>query len=177
MREPTDDTTPDEVGDSKPVSLFQPRQGRVDTKLSSSTLASSSVSVNSKAAGKQAEPAYKSTSSCSIISPIREEFDQVSVASSRKSPTTVKETTKTAKERTAAENMKGHVDDTNDEYVARDVVEAEAIAVANNYDSIPVLEQTKLPRGGVSVDTQAVGRVQVRYFCFLVLANAVFPVF
>jgi hypothetical protein len=30
------------------------------------------------------------------------------------------------------------------------------------YNDIPVLEQTKLPRGGVSVETKAVGRVQVR---------------
>lgn len=32
--------------------------------------------------------------------------------------------------------------------------------VSRAYDSIPLLEQTKLPRGGVSVETQAVGRVQ-----------------
>jgi hypothetical protein len=35
-------------------------------------------------------------------------------------------------------------------------------ALANSYESIPFLEQTQLPRGGVSVDTKAVGRVQVR---------------
>jgi len=29
------------------------------------------------------------------------------------------------------------------------------------YDSIPLLEQTKLPRGGISLETKAVGRVQV----------------
>ena len=29
------------------------------------------------------------------------------------------------------------------------------------YDAIPVLEQTMLPRGGVSVETKAVGRIQV----------------
>lgn len=29
------------------------------------------------------------------------------------------------------------------------------------YAAVPILEQTKLPRGGVSVDTKAVGRVQV----------------
>jgi hypothetical protein len=32
------------------------------------------------------------------------------------------------------------------------------------YDMIPLLEQTKLPRGGISIETKAVGRVQV---CFL----------
>jgi hypothetical protein len=31
----------------------------------------------------------------------------------------------------------------------------------SSYGNIPVLEQTKLPRGGVSVETAAVGRVQV----------------
>jgi hypothetical protein len=31
-----------------------------------------------------------------------------------------------------------------------------------SYNAVPVLEQVKLPRGGVSVDTKAVGRVQVR---------------
>lgn len=30
-----------------------------------------------------------------------------------------------------------------------------------SYESIPLLEQTTLPRGGISIDTQAVGRVQV----------------
>ena len=39
---------------------------------------------------------------------------------------------------------------------------AESPAVARAYDAVPILEQTKLPRGGVSVDTKAVGRVQVR---------------
>lgn len=34
--------------------------------------------------------------------------------------------------------------------------------VVNAYEDIPVLEDTKLPRGGVSVETKAVGRVQVR---------------
>jgi hypothetical protein len=33
--------------------------------------------------------------------------------------------------------------------------------IARAYDAIPVLEQSKLPRGGVSVETKAVGRVQV----------------
>jgi hypothetical protein len=35
--------------------------------------------------------------------------------------------------------------------------------VALAYDAIPILEQTKLPRGGLSVETKAVGRVQVRH--------------
>mmetsp|Transcript_27340 Transcript_27340/g.40357 ORF Transcript_27340/g.40357 Transcript_27340/m.40357 type:complete len:1417 (-) Transcript_27340:50-4300(-) len=33
-------------------------------------------------------------------------------------------------------------------------------AVVKSYDAIPILEQTKLPRGGVSMETEAVGRVQ-----------------
>mmetsp|Transcript_6825 Transcript_6825/g.17118 ORF Transcript_6825/g.17118 Transcript_6825/m.17118 type:complete len:1395 (+) Transcript_6825:304-4488(+) len=32
--------------------------------------------------------------------------------------------------------------------------------ISRLYDSIPLLEQTKLPRGGISIETQAVGRVQ-----------------
>ena len=35
-------------------------------------------------------------------------------------------------------------------------------SISRAYDSIPLLEQTKLPRGGISVETKAVGRVQVR---------------
>lgn len=31
------------------------------------------------------------------------------------------------------------------------------------YDSIPLLEQTKLPRGGISMETKAVGRIQVSH--------------
>lgn len=37
--------------------------------------------------------------------------------------------------------------------------------VSASYSAIPVLEQTALPRGGINMDTQAVGRVQV---CLLV---------
>jgi len=47
----------------------------------------------------------------------------------------------------------------------------EALHLVKSYDEIPVLEQTKLPRGGVSVETAAVGRVQVRrgsLFCMCV---------
>jgi hypothetical protein len=31
------------------------------------------------------------------------------------------------------------------------------------YDSIPLLEQTKLPRGGISIETKAAGRIQVSF--------------
>lgn len=37
----------------------------------------------------------------------------------------------------------------------------DAPSVVKAYDAIPVLEQTKLPRGGISMETKAVGRVQV----------------
>ena len=40
-------------------------------------------------------------------------------------------------------------------------VEEDSPRVVSSYASIPVLEQTKLPRGGLSVETKAVGRVQV----------------
>jgi hypothetical protein len=40
--------------------------------------------------------------------------------------------------------------------------ESEAPHLVQSYNKIPVLEQTKLPRGGVSIETKAVGRVQVR---------------
>jgi hypothetical protein len=37
--------------------------------------------------------------------------------------------------------------------------------VVRSYDAIAVLDQTKLPRGGVSIETSAVGRVQVSHRC------------
>ena len=43
----------------------------------------------------------------------------------------------------------------------------EPAGLAKAYDDIPVLEQCQLPRGGCSVDTKAVGRVQVGSFYLL----------
>jgi hypothetical protein len=40
--------------------------------------------------------------------------------------------------------------------------DTEAPHLVQSYNQIPVLEQTRLPRGGVSIETQAAGRVQVR---------------
>lgn len=43
-------------------------------------------------------------------------------------------------------------------------IEKSASAVrelSERYDAIPEMEQTRLPRGGISIDTKAVGRVQV----------------
>ena len=34
--------------------------------------------------------------------------------------------------------------------------------ISSAYDSIPLIEQTKLPRGGISMETKAIGRIQVR---------------
>ena len=34
--------------------------------------------------------------------------------------------------------------------------------VSEAYDAIPLIEQNKLPRGGISMETKAVGRIQVR---------------
>ena len=46
------------------------------------------------------------------------------------------------------------------------VVDADYHAsLGDAYDSIPLLEQTKLPRGGISMETKAVGRVQVSSYC------------
>jgi hypothetical protein len=46
--------------------------------------------------------------------------------------------------------------------VVMEAVAAEPPSLIESYDRIPVLEQTKLPRGGVSVETRSVGRIQVR---------------
>lgn len=51
---------------------------------------------------------------------------------------------------------------------------AESPAAARAYDAVPILEQTKLPRGGISVDTKAVGRVQVRLMIYKDLKTHVF---
>jgi hypothetical protein len=37
------------------------------------------------------------------------------------------------------------------------------VTVGDAYDAIPLIEQIKLPRGGISIETKAVGRVQVSY--------------
>jgi hypothetical protein len=38
----------------------------------------------------------------------------------------------------------------------------DTIQMMKAYDAVPPLEETKLPRGGVSIETKAVGRIQVR---------------
>ena len=49
-------------------------------------------------------------------------------------------------------------------------IEDRHATISEAYDSIPLLEQTKLPRGGISIETAAIGRVQVRLIvCFVYL--------
>jgi hypothetical protein len=58
-------------------------------------------------------------------------------------------------------------DKVNEVVVPRSGAEDRHATISNAYDSIPLLEQTKLPRGGISVETKAVGRVQVRIASYL----------
>ena len=37
-------------------------------------------------------------------------------------------------------------------------------AIVRGYDSVPIIEIDVLPRGGISFETEAVGRVQVSFF-------------
>lgn len=151
-REPSDDSTPDETGDSKPVSLFQPKQqGRIEKTPPPSSISPSSAS-NPTSSGKGTEQnTPKSTSASKIIAPIREDFDQASVTSAQKSPVSTEEV-KTVSPSQQSETMNAALSEEEAN---------EGPTIANNYAAIPVLEQTKLPRGGVSVETRAVGRVQV----------------
>jgi hypothetical protein len=45
--------------------------------------------------------------------------------------------------------------------IAEAVDPANIINLGDAYDSIPLIEQIKLPRGGISMETKAVGRIQV----------------
>jgi hypothetical protein len=45
--------------------------------------------------------------------------------------------------------------------------------ISEAYDSIPVIEQTKLPRGGISMETKAIGRIQVRRIIYFVRSNLI----
>jgi hypothetical protein len=47
--------------------------------------------------------------------------------------------------------------------LSEQVVFADPPQIRKSYNAIPILEQTKLPRGGVSIETKAVGRVQVSH--------------
>ena len=56
-------------------------------------------------------------------------------------------------------NLNGEVEEV---VVPKSAVQDRHSTISRAYDSIPLLEQTKLPRGGISIETKAVGRVQVR---------------
>ena len=58
----------------------------------------------------------------------------------------------TANDKLAAGNVES---DSNEDFKFDLTIEEQI-----SYDSIPILEQTKLPRGGVSVQTESVGRIQ-----------------
>lgn len=45
---------------------------------------------------------------------------------------------------------------------SRTPVQQHILNLGDAYDAIPLIEQVKLPRGGISMETKAVGRVQVR---------------
>lgn len=146
-REPTDDSTPDEIGDSKPVSLFQPKQqGRIENTPLPSSVSSASVSKRPVSGKATEQNVSKSTSASSII------FDQTAETSAQLSPVSSREGNR-ASQPPSSETMRAP---SNEEEMA------DGPSIANSYAAIPVLEQTKLPRGGVSVETKAVGRVQVR---------------
>jgi len=49
--------------------------------------------------------------------------------------------------------------ETTDDHGRGDGSQANKLGEA--YDAIPILEQTKLPRGGISIETKAIGRIQV----------------
>ncbi|MGK3735891.1 MAG: hypothetical protein ACI8RD_000741 [Bacillariaceae sp.] len=56
----------------------------------------------------------------------------------------------------------------NEVVVPQSGIEDRHATISKAYDSIPLLEQTKLPRGGISIETAAIGRVQVRLIvCFV----------
>jgi hypothetical protein len=49
-----------------------------------------------------------------------------------------------------------------DPSIVLDEDKSQTATLVKSYDAVPLLDQVKLPRGGVSVETKAVGRVQVR---------------
>lgn len=151
-KETSDDNTtfPDEVGhQNTPVSLFQPKQqGHLPWTPATHPSTDSSFSLTERRTSNE----RNSTTTSAIIAPIREEFDQHSIASERRRKMVT----------TEASSTKNPINHDAKEEEMRASPFVEDMVSANNYDSIPVLEQTKLPRGGVSVETQAAGRVQVR---------------
>jgi hypothetical protein len=96
-------------------------------------------------------------------SPVKEADDR-SVASSKSFASSTKSGSERAAKRVNANGVApSPVKDKVDEVVVpQSSTENRHATISNAYDSIPLLEQTKLPRGGISIETEAVGRVQVR---------------
>jgi hypothetical protein len=66
----------------------------------------------------------------------------------------------------------------NEVVVPQSGIEDRHATISKAYDSIPLLEQTKLPRGGISIETAAIGRVQVRLIvCFVCIVPYIISFF
>lgn len=151
--------------DSKPVSSFHfqpPDQQRSVRNSSSSsqptTQRSAEISIGSNEQRSRAS---------SDIAPTPETLDHQATKRSPISSPRHTDTSKPAQTMTSTISpAAAHVKDDTMVESAGDpdttLSDVAAAAMAFTYDSVPVLEQTRLPRGGVSVDTKAVGRVQVR---------------
>jgi hypothetical protein len=149
--ETADDTTGDEVADSnnRPASLFQPqRQRTIPAGDSTSTVQTSSQSSIARRNSDQLDSTRNSVETASEIAPIEEEVEAQSKNRSALRVATAKMSSKNTESEKDVQAMPPPGEAFPD--------------LANSYESIPFLEQTQLPRGGVSVDTKAVGRVQVR---------------
>jgi hypothetical protein len=122
----------------------------------------------------------KNTSSSKLN--LEKEKNPSSLAATKPTTTTTKDdTTDTRNTKTPAkDDMKNGgrspVDKKVDEVVVpRSGTEDRHATISKAYDSIPLLEQTKLPRGGISIETAAIGRVQVRLIvCFVCLYRTMY---
>ena len=174
------ESTPDEA--SKPsVSRLSPLPPAPQPKASSNGSSSNNTNNNvlgSIASSLPATPKFaetsaeskdlRSTASSIVAPPICEEQQLDPPPSSLPVASTPEATQAPLANHPPAENhtMTVNTVASTDNAEAEDpVAAAAAAAMASTYDAIPVLEQTKLPRGGVSVETKAVGRVQVSFKC------------
>lgn len=156
--ETADDTTGDEVADSnnRPASLFQPQRQRTipagDSTSTVHTSSQSSIAQSQSSIARrnsdQLDSTRNSVETASEIAPIEEEVEAQSKNRSALRVATAKMSSKNTESEKDVQAMPPPGEAFPD--------------LANSYESIPFLEQTQLPRGGVSVDTKAVGRVQVR---------------
>jgi hypothetical protein len=149
--ETADDTAGDEVADSsRPSSLFQPHQQQTIQPGNSTSTVQTSQSSIARRNSDQVDSTRNSVATASEIAPIEEEIE--AQVKNKLSPGT----------RVATAKMSSNTESEKDTEAMSPPQEASPPDLANSYESIPFLEQTQLPRGGVSVDTKAVGRVQVR---------------